>query len=100
MANQSGSQIVTGTSVPATGDADPDGLAQVQPGALADPGHQHAAYHGRPVSWVAVSIIVAGFLCGGLSLVFTAWTTFWIGAGIVVVGALLAMATDMFEDWY
>jgi hypothetical protein len=52
------------------------------------------------VSWVAVAIIVAGFLCGGLSLVFTAWTTFWIGAGIVVVGALLAMATDMFEDWY
>jgi hypothetical protein len=73
---------------------------RVQPGALADPGHEHAAYHGRPVSWVAVAIIVAGFLCGGLSLVFTAWTTFWIGAGIVVVGALLAMATDMFEDWY
>ena len=99
MANQSGSQIVTGTSVPVSGEADPDGLARVEPGALADEGYEHP-YHGRPVSWVAVAIIVAGFLCGGLSLVFTAWTTFWIGAGIVVVGALLAMATDMFEDWY
>jgi hypothetical protein len=100
MANQSGSQIVTGTSVPATGEADPDGLARSEPGTLPELSHEHAAYHGRPVSWVAVSIIIAGFLCGGLSLVFTAWTTFWIGGGIVVVGALLAMATNMFEDWY
>jgi hypothetical protein len=52
------------------------------------------------VSWAAVVVIIAGFLCGGLSLVFTAWTTFWVGAGLVAVGALLAMATDMFEDWY
>jgi len=58
------------------------------------------SYHGRPVSWVAVSIIIAGFLCGGLSLVFSFWTTFWVGAGLVVVGALLAAATNMFEDWY
>ena len=100
MANQSGSQIVTGPSVPATGETDPDGLAQAEPGALPDPGHQHAAFHGRPVSWVAVTLIIAGFLCGGLALVFTAWTFFWVGAGIVVVGSLLAMATDMFEDWY
>jgi hypothetical protein len=49
---------------------------------------------------VAVSIIIAGFLCGGLSLVFTAWMPFWVGVGLVVVGALLATGTDMFEDWY
>jgi phosphatidylserine synthase len=100
MADQSGSQIVTGFSVPATGAAGPGGLAQAEPGTLADPGHQHSSFHGRPVSWAAVVVIIAGFLCGGLSLVFTAWTTFWVGAGLVAVGALLAMATDMFEDWY
>jgi hypothetical protein len=100
MADQAGSQMVTGTTVPAGGGADPGALARAEPGTLSDPGHQHAAFHGRPVSWVAVSIIIAGFLCGGLSLVFTAWTTFWVGAGLVVVGALLAAGTDMFEDWY
>ena len=99
MADQAGSQIVTGSTVPAGGGAD-SGVARAEPGTLPDPGHQHASFHGRPVSWVAVSIIIAGFLCGGLSLVFTAWTTFWVGVGLVVVGALLAAGTDMFEDWY
>jgi hypothetical protein len=99
MADQAGSQIVTGSTVPAGGGAD-RGVARAEPGTLPDPGHQHSAFHGRPVSWVAVSIIIAGFLCGGLSLVFTAWTPFWVGVGLVVVGALLATGTDMFEDWY
>jgi hypothetical protein len=102
MAEQAGSQIVTGTTVPAGGEAGPDALARAELGTLSDPGqqHEHAAFHGRPVSWVAVTIIMAGFLCGGLSLVFTAWVTFWVGAGIVVVGAMLAAGTNMFEDWY
>lgn len=100
MADQAGWQIVTGTTVPAGGESDPGALARAQPGTLPDSGHQDAGFHGRPVSWVAVSIVIAGFLCGGLSLVFTAWTTFWVGAGLVVAGALLAAGTDMFEDWY
>jgi hypothetical protein len=100
MADQAGSQIVTGAAVPAGGEADPDALARAQPGTLSDPGHEHAAFHGRPVSWVAVCIIIAGFLLGGLSLVFAFWTGFWVGVGVVVVGALLAAGTNMFEDWY
>jgi hypothetical protein len=64
----------------------------------------HATYHGRPVSWVAVSLIMAGFLAGGLALIFghhgPTWWLFWVGAGMAVVGALLALATDIFEDWY
>jgi hypothetical protein len=100
MADQAGSQIVTGTTVPAGSGADPGAVGRAEAGTLSDPSHQHAAFHGRPVSWVAVSIIIAGFLCGGLSLVFTAWTTFWVGVGLVVVGALLSAATDTFEDWY
>src|SRR3984885_5037251 len=100
MADQAGSQIVSGTAVPAGGEAAPDVLARAQPGTLSDPGHEHAAFHGRPVSWGAVSIIVAGFLLGDLSLVFTFWTFFWVGGGVVVLGALLAAGTNMFEDWY
>jgi hypothetical protein len=64
----------------------------------------HVPYHGRPVSWVAVSMIMAGFLTGGLALVFghhgPTWWLFWVGAGVAVVGTLLALMTDIFEDWY
>jgi hypothetical protein len=64
----------------------------------------HVAFHGRRVSWVAVSLIMVGFLTGALALVFghhgPTWWLFWVGAGLAVVGALLALATDIFEDWY
>jgi hypothetical protein len=53
------------------------------------------------VSWVAVSLVMVGFLAGGLALVFgPTWVVFWIGAGLAVVGGLLALATNIFEDWY
>ncbi|MGH3277346.1 MAG: hypothetical protein ACRDNZ_23845 [Streptosporangiaceae bacterium] len=116
MANQAGSEIVAETAAPAEGEPSQasegemsegemsGGVSQgqvsgSQAGALADPGHG-MAYHGRPVSWVAVTIIIAGFLTGGLSLVVAAWATFWVGVGLVVAGTLLAVATNMFEDWY
>jgi hypothetical protein len=68
--------------------------------APASPGH-YEPFHGRPVSWVAVSIMMAGFLIGGLSLVFgTIWWLFWTAAGLVIIGGLLAAATNIFEDWY
>jgi hypothetical protein len=58
-------------------------------------------YHGRPVSWVAVSIVMLGFLVGGLALVFgPTWWLFWASLGLVVVGGLIALATNIFEDWY
>jgi hypothetical protein len=58
-------------------------------------------YHGRAVSWVAVSLIMVAFLVGGLALVFgPTWWLFWVSLGIAVVGGLLALATNIFEDWY
>jgi hypothetical protein len=57
--------------------------------------------HGRPVSWVAVSLIMAAFLVGGFALIFgPTWWLFWLGVGTAVVGGLLALATDIFADWY
>jgi hypothetical protein len=58
-------------------------------------------YHGRTVSWIAVSIIMVGFVAGGLALVFgPTWWAFWMGIAIAAVGGLLALATNIFEDWY
>lgn len=58
-------------------------------------------YGGRPVSWVAVSLIIAGFLAGGLALVFgPTWWLFWVGIAVAAVGGLMALSTGIFDDWY
>jgi MFS family permease len=58
-------------------------------------------YHGRRVSWVAIGIVIAGFLMGGLALVFgPAWPVFWAGLGVAVLGLLVSLFTNTFEDWY
>ncbi len=110
--------------------ASPGPVASVgqEGGALAQPGtgiyQAPEPFHGRPVSWVAVSIIMAGFLVGGLGLVFgvswvavsiimagflvgglglvfgPTWWLFWVGAGAAIVGGLLALGTHIFDDWY
>jgi len=63
------------------------------------------SYHGRTVSWVAVGIMVLGFIVGGLGLILASgggptWWLFWTGAGLAVLGLLMSLATNMFEDWY
>jgi hypothetical protein len=56
---------------------------------------------GRPVSWVAVSTMVAGFLIGGIGLISgPKWSLFWVGVGMCVAGGLLALAIRIFDDWY
>jgi hypothetical protein len=64
----------------------------------------HHPFHGRSVSWVAVALIMAGFLVGALALVFghhgPTWWLFWVGVGVAAVGSLLALVTNIFEDWY
>ena len=90
--------------------ADQSGAGQLagvgQEAALAHPGPASSytapePFHGRPVSWVAVSLMMAGFLAGGLGLVLgPTWWLFWAGGALVVVGGLLALGTHIFEDWY
>lgn len=59
------------------------------------------AFHGRTVSWVAVSLVMVAFLIGGLALVFgPTWWLFWASLGLAAVGALLALGTGIFDDWY
>ena len=59
------------------------------------------SFHGRPVSWVAVTVIMAGFLMGGLALVFgPIWWLFWVSLALAAVGGLMALATGVFDDWY
>jgi hypothetical protein len=59
------------------------------------------SFHGRTVSWVAVTLICAAFLAGGLALVVgPTWWLFWVALGVAVLGGLLALGTGIFDDWY
>src|SRR5262249_52612249 len=64
----------------------------------------YPAFHGRTVSWVAVSMVMVGFVVGGFAMMFGTggpiWWMFWTGAGLAALGLLIALATNIFEDWY
>lgn len=60
--------------------------------------------HGRPSSWVAISLVIAGFLVGAIAMFIGTggplWPVFWAGAGIALLGLLISVATNTFADWY
>ncbi|MFI9436907.1 MULTISPECIES: HGxxPAAW family protein [Streptosporangium] len=57
------------------------------------------SHGGSPKSWLAVIVILIGFTIGGVALcVGPNWTLFWAGAGVVVVGGVIAMVVDIFSD--
>ena len=61
----------------------------------------HEGHHGRPASWVAVTVIIIGFVIGGIALpVGPNWVLFWVGVAIVVVGGIMGAATRIMDDWY
>ena len=61
----------------------------------------HEAHHGRSASWVAVSVIIIGFVVGGIAMVIgPSWWLFWTGAAIVVIGGIIALSSHILDDWY
>jgi hypothetical protein len=63
--------------------------------------YEHEEYHGRRVSWVAVTLIIAGFIIGGIALpIGPSWVLFWVGAAIVVIGVIFAGSIRIMDDWY
>ncbi len=99
MADQVGSGTVPGAMSESSGlEAQRSALAPAEsPGAPDRP----EAFHGRPVSWVSVSIVLAGFIAGGVGLVVgPTWWLVWTGGAVVAVGGILALSTGIFRDWY
>jgi hypothetical protein len=101
VAEQAASGAVEGTT---TGTVDtgagPYGLT---PSGADDAGRfPHPEHHGRPISWVAVSVITIGFIVGGVGMVpHPTWWLFWTGAGIAVVGCIITAAARTLQvDWY
>jgi hypothetical protein len=56
--------------------------------------------HGRPISWILVAVMIAGFIVGGLGLVLGPnWVLFWVGIGVVIVSGLASLATGIMDDY-
>ena len=54
---------------------------------------------GRPSSWIAVSVMLVGFVVGGLGLVAgPSWPLFWAGVAIAAIGGVLALAVGILSD--
>ncbi len=61
----------------------------------------HQTHHGRPASWVVTTVVVIGFVVGGIALcVGPSWVLFWVGTGMVVLGGIIGAAVHIFDDWY
>ena len=55
---------------------------------------------GRPVSWIAVTVIILGFTIGGVALVIgPMWWLFWVGVAVTAAGSILAWSVDIMEDY-
>ena len=81
----------------ATGGVEGTGHAGTLPHGSAEVHH-----HGKPMSWVAVSVIILGFVIGGVAMVpHPTWWAFWLGAGIAIVGCIMTLFAKTFsDDWY
>jgi hypothetical protein len=103
MANNAESGTVEGVASSGSPDAAGYQVAATSTGPVSQLG-PFPPFHGRTVSWVAVSIVMVGFLVGGVGLMFGSagptWWLFWTGVGVSVLGLLLAAAANIFEDWY
>jgi hypothetical protein len=101
--SMSGSAAASRTAGGAADDPSPFGGGKLA-GLNQEPDSPWAPYqnfHGRTSSWVTVTVIMIGFLVGGLGLVFgPMWVLFWVGLGLAVVGTMLAGAVHIMDDWY
>jgi hypothetical protein len=48
------------------------------------------AHHGNtPAAWTGVTIVLLGFLVGGIGLMMGNWTVFWVGVALVPIGGVV-----------
>jgi hypothetical protein len=60
----------------------------------------HGHNTGRFTSWLAVAIMIAGFIVGGLGLILGPnWPLFWAGVGVIAVGGIYGLASGIMEDY-
>ncbi len=52
-----------------------------------------SAHHGNtPAAWTAVTIVLIGFVVGGIGLVIESMPVFWIGVALGPIGTIIGVA--------
>ena len=69
-------------------------------------GSAHSGHNpGRPIAWVGTSVVIVGFIIGGIAFPIANpapnWVLFWLGTAIALVGCfILLFSKAMNTDWY
>lgn len=54
------------------------------------------AHHGNtPAAWTGVTLVLLGFIVGGVGLMMDSWTVFWIGAALLPIGVVVGKVMSM-----
>ncbi|MDP9395594.1 MAG: hypothetical protein M3Q27_15655 [Actinomycetota bacterium] len=53
---------------------------------------------GRATSWIAVVVIIAGFILGGVGIIVASAWLAWLGVIVIVVGGIFGLATGIMKD--
>lgn len=55
-----------------------------------------SAHHGNtPAAWTAVTIMLAGFVIGGIGLVVDTWVMFWVGVALLPIALIVGKVMSM-----
>lgn len=48
------------------------------------------SHHGNtPAAWTGVTLILAGFVVGGIGMIVDNWTMFWVGIALLPLGLIV-----------
>ena len=54
--------------------------------------------HGKPSSWVLVSIVTTAFITGGLAIIMHTWWLLWASLGVVVLAVPVGKVIGIMDD--
>ncbi|GIH22186.1 hypothetical protein Aph01nite_04960 [Acrocarpospora phusangensis] len=54
--------------------------------------------HGRPISWIFVTVVIIVFTTGGLALILANWALFWTCFGLLLLAAPVGRAIRITDD--
>jgi membrane protein YdbS with pleckstrin-like domain len=55
--------------------------------------------HGATLkSWLVCLVILAGFVIGGIAVVYWNWPLFWAGVAVAVIGCVVGWAVGIMDD--
>jgi hypothetical protein len=67
-----------------------DGMSQQQ-----DAPVHHEDHGSTPAAWTVVVLVTIAFIVGTLAIILANWPMFWVGVGILVLGAIAGKVLAM-----